>query len=118
MDMDEFGMGSPIEAFVLSGNCEVLGLDTCSGKFIRRISSSCCSNIISAFADARMLMRGLNPRVANSPSFSILIILNPTQFQGSERFSFVILSWTTRLILRKVQLKRVLSEQLQNNLMI
>ncbi|KAG2248750.1 hypothetical protein Bca52824_088378 [Brassica carinata] len=64
--MDEFGMGSPTEAFVLSGNCEVLGLDTCSGKFIRRISSSCCSNIISAFADARMLMRGLNPRVANS----------------------------------------------------
>ncbi|WZZ90855.1 hypothetical protein YC2023_119440 [Brassica napus] len=87
MDMDEFGMGSPTEAFVLSGNCEVLGLDTCSGKFIRRISSSCCSNIISAFADARMLMRGLNPRVANSPSFSILIILNPTQFQGSERWS-------------------------------
>ncbi|CAN6841427.1 unnamed protein product [Brassica oleracea] len=114
MDMDEFGMGSPTEAFVLSGNCEVLGLDTCSGKFIRRISSSCCSNIISTFADARMLMRGLNPRVANSPIFCILIILNPTQsisvFTG---FLSVILSWTTSLILRKVQLKRVLSEQLR-----
>ncbi|CAN6859340.1 unnamed protein product [Brassica oleracea] len=114
MDMDEFGMGSPTEAFVLSGNFEVLGLDTCSGKFIKRISSSCCSNIISTFADARMLMRGLNPRVANSPSFSILIILNPTQsisvFTG---FLSVILSCTTSLILRKVQLKRVLSEQLR-----
>nr|VDD61854.1 unnamed protein product [Brassica oleracea] len=110
MDMDEFGMGSPTEAFVLSGNCEVLGLDTCSGKFIRRISSS---NIISTFADARMLMRGLNPRVANSPSFSILIILNPTQWCLFWSFLSVILSWTTSLILRKVQLKRVLSEQLR-----
>ncbi|CAF2232841.1 unnamed protein product [Brassica napus] len=84
--MDEFGMGSPTEAFVLSGlSCDE---EILTGSFIRRISSSCCRNIMYSFGlmayasslvalALRLLMlgcffmlspgmRGLNPRVANS----------------------------------------------------
>ncbi|KAL0774169.1 hypothetical protein Bca101_039320 [Brassica carinata] len=65
MDMDEFGMGSPTEAFVLSGNCEVLGLDLVAG------SSSGGSAAAPTYEDAY-------ERVESTSS---------KQFEGSERWS-------------------------------
>ncbi|CAN6989338.1 unnamed protein product [Brassica rapa subsp. trilocularis] len=75
-------------------------------------------------------MIGLNPRVANSPSFFLLILLNPNRFEGSEIWSiremladgvdsgvsFPLFSLGLQAYyaeVRKVQLGRVFSEQLR-----
>ncbi|CAG7903703.1 unnamed protein product [Brassica rapa] len=110
--MDEFGMGSPTEAFVLSG----LDLTRVAGSFIRRISSSCCRNIMYSIFETKYIFSLYMMCLSSSPSFSILILLNPNQSISVAIFTgllSVILLWTTSLILRMVQLKRVLSEHLR-----